>query len=88
MKTTSYNGKKYAFDKAPRCGAKTKNNHGLPCQSPAVKEKHRCRLHGGAKGSGAKMGNKNALKHGETTSNMKEFRKTVRQVIRESKFNI
>jgi hypothetical protein len=33
-----------------RCGARTRN--GTPCQSPAVREKRRCRMHGGARGSG------------------------------------
>lgn len=44
------------------CGAKTRN--GRPCQSKPVKNKKRCRMHGGAKGSGAPIGNQNALKHG------------------------
>jgi hypothetical protein len=43
-----------------RCGAKTRK----PCQSPAVQGKKRCRMHGGAPGSGAPRGNKNAIKHG------------------------
>ena len=37
---------------------------GNPCRSPAVRGKRRCRMHGGAAGSGAPMGNKNALRHG------------------------
>jgi glucans biosynthesis protein len=45
-----------------RCGAKTRS--GTPCRSPAVQGKERCRMHGGAKGSGAPPGNRNALKHG------------------------
>ena len=45
-----------------RCGAKTRA--GGACQSPAVAGKQRCRMHGGAKGSGAPKGNQNALKHG------------------------
>lgn len=48
---------------APRCLAKTRR--ATLCQSPAIRGKKRCRLHGGAKGSGAPKGNKNALKHGE-----------------------
>jgi hypothetical protein len=36
---------------APRCLAQTRS--GTPCQKPAAKGKKRCRLHGGAKGSGA-----------------------------------
>lgn len=67
MKTTSYTEKKtYAFDKAPRCGARTKSHNGLPCRSPAIKDKSRCRVHGGARGTGAPHGNMNAVKHGET----------------------
>ena len=31
---------------SPRCGAKTRS--GMPCKSPAVKGKKRCRMHGGA----------------------------------------
>ena len=50
---------------SPRCGAKTRA--GIPCQSPAVQGKRRCRMHGGAKGSGAPKGNHNALKHGTYT---------------------
>jgi hypothetical protein len=45
-----------------RCGAKTRS--GKPCRSPAVHGKRRCRMHGGATGSGAPRGNKNAQKHG------------------------
>lgn len=47
---------------APRCGAKTR--WGPPCRAPAVAGRRRCRMHGGAKGSGAPLGNSNALKHG------------------------
>ncbi len=54
--------KVYSFQKAKRCGAKTRA--GTPCKAPAVHGKNRCRLHGGANGSGAPVGNKNAYKHG------------------------
>ena len=47
---------------SPRCGAKTRS--GSPCKSPAVSGKARCRMHGGAAGSGGQPGNRNALKHG------------------------
>jgi len=40
-----------------RCGAKTRL--GAPCRSPAISGKSRCRMHGGAKGSGAPSGNSN-----------------------------
>ena len=44
------------------CGAKTRS--GTPCTSKAEEGKRRCRIHGGAKGSGGQLGNKNAFKHG------------------------
>ena len=47
---------------SPRCGAKAR--HGQPCRAPAVRHKSRCRMHGGAQGSGAPKGNQNAVKHG------------------------
>jgi hypothetical protein len=57
---------KYLFGcSSPRCGARTRS--GGYCQSPAVQGKHRCRMHGGAAGSGAPLGNKNAFKHGVYT---------------------
>lgn len=75
MKTTSCTEKKrYAFDDAPRCGARTKRNNAKPCLAPAVRGNVRCRIHGGAKGSGARTGNQNALKHGLNTHNMKALR--------------
>ena len=55
-----------------RCGAKTRN--GTPCASPAVAGKKRCRMHGGAPGSGAPRGNQNALKDGFHTRAMKLFK--------------
>ncbi len=55
----------YAFNLASRCGAKTRM--GAPCKSPAVRFRLRCRMHGGARGSGAAKGNQNAFKHGYTT---------------------
>ena len=84
MKTTSYTdteNKAYAFDSAPRCGAKTKSNHGNPCRCPAIKGKARCRVHGGARGSGAPRGNVNALTHGNTTAAAKVFRSDIRSAI-------
>ena len=47
---------------SPRCGARTRA--GARCRSPAVNGKKRCRMHGGAYGSGAPKGNQNALRHG------------------------
>jgi uncharacterized protein YjcR len=45
-----------------RCGAKTRASGA--CRSPAVHGKKRCRMHGGAEGSGAPRANRNARKHG------------------------
>lgn len=53
------------FKDIPRCGAKTRR--GSPCASPCVHGKKRCRMHGGAAGSGAPKGNQNNLKHGRYT---------------------
>lgn len=86
MKSSPYTGKiQYSFEKAPRCGAMARSNNGLPCRSPAVRGKQRCRMHGGGKGSGAQVGNTNALKHGATTAKIKGFKKTVKQLIKRSK---
>ena len=82
MKTTSCTeNRTYAFDKAPRCGAKTKSNNGNPCRCPAMSGKARCRIHGGAAGSGAPRGNVNALKHGNTPAASKAFKRDARQAI-------
>ena len=68
---------------SPRCGAKTRK--GTPCQAPAVAGKARCRMHGGAKGSGAPVGNQNALKHGAYTRESLAFRKHVRELLKDGK---
>jgi hypothetical protein len=53
------------FQKARQCGARTRS--GKPCRSPATK-KGRCRLHGGASGSGGPSGRGNGqYRHGERT---------------------
>lgn len=66
---------------APRCDARTRS--GEKCRSPAVKMKDKCRMHGGAKGSGAPMANTNARKHGLFTQEMREHRRMVREHIRQ-----
>lgn len=75
----------YPYLSSPRCGAKTKRNNGNPCRSPAVRDKKRCRIHGGAKGSGGQKNNTNAIKHGLTTTNVKNFKKSVKNIIQDSK---
>jgi hypothetical protein len=64
---------------SPRCGAKTRL--GGSCQSPAVHGKRRCRMHGGAHGSGAPKQNKNALKHGLFTRRAIAQRKEVQALL-------
>lgn len=86
MKTTSRTEKKhYAFESAPRCSARTKSNQGKPCRCPAVRGKARCRVHGGGRGSGARIGNANALKNGATTAEAKTFKAEIRQLLRHYK---
>jgi len=67
---------------AVRCGAKTRK--GTPCKNPPVTGKRRCRMHGGAPGSGAPLGNRNALKHGYYTAEAIEARKEARRILDES----
>ena len=65
---------------SPRCGAKTRS--GASCRSPAVAGKRRCRMHGGACGSGAPVGNENARKHGLYTKAAINERKQTRVLMR------
>jgi hypothetical protein len=66
-----------------RCGARTRA--GAPCRSPAVSGSRRCRMHGGAPGSGAPRGNENALKHGLYTRTAKAERRRVQELMRQSR---
>jgi hypothetical protein len=66
-----------------RCGARTRQ--GSPCRSPAVAGKRRCRMHGGAAGSGAPAGNRNALKHGRYSREAVEFRRLLHELAREAR---
>ena len=68
------------MNRAPRCGALTRS--GKPCQSPAVRGKRRCRMHGCASGSGAPIGNKNALRHGHYTAEAIARRRELSELIR------
>ncbi len=65
---------------APRCGAKTRR--GTSCQSPMVRGRKRCRMHGGAYGSGAPKGNRNAWKHGFRSKEYLEEKRRGREIIR------
>jgi hypothetical protein len=64
---------------SPRCGAKTRA--GSACRSPAMHGKKRCRMHGGAKGSGAPRANLNARKHGLFTRTAIEERRRIQAVL-------
>lgn len=66
-----------------RCGARTRS--GKPCMAPAVHGKTRCRMHGGALGSGAPPGNRNALKHGRYTRRRIEERRQLQQLVRQAR---
>jgi len=68
---------------SPRCGARTRL--GMPCRSPSVAGKRRCRMHGGAKGSGAPRGNENALKHGAYTREALARRAQMRGLLRDAR---
>lgn len=64
-----------------RCNAKTRA--GRPCRNAPVQGKRRCRMHGGAPGSGAPPGNKNALKTGFHTSASIALRQQIRQIMKD-----
>jgi hypothetical protein len=66
-----------------RCGART--GAGGACRSPAVSGRRRCRMHGGAKGSGAPTENSNALKSGLYTAERLAMRRQVGLIMRASK---
>ena len=66
-----------------RCGAMTRS--GRLCRAPAVHGKARCRMHGGAPGSGAPKGNRNALKHGLYTREAIAERKALKALIQQSR---
>jgi hypothetical protein len=68
---------------SPRCGARTRS--GKPCRSPAVGGKKRCRMHGGAPGSGAPRGNQNALKHGQYRREAVAERRQLSELVRQSR---
>ena len=68
--------------KARRCGAKTRAGH--LCKQAAVTGRTRCRMHGGAKGSGGPRGARNGnFKHGLHTLEAKTTRNAIRENVRE-----
>lgn len=71
-----------AMQASPRCGAQTRS--GKACRAPALRDKTRCRMHGGTAGSGAPFGNRNAVKHGFFTREAIDERKFIRSVLTEA----
>ena len=69
----------YPFMGSVRCGAKTRQ--GTACQSPAVRSRKRCRMHGGTN-KGAPADNSYALKNGFTTKEAKQLRKAVKELLK------
>jgi len=68
---------------SPRCGAKTRS--GGACRSPAVHGKKRCRMHGGARGSGAPKANQNARTHGLFTKDAITERRGIQRLLGEAR---
>jgi hypothetical protein len=68
---------------SPRCGAQTRS--GGSCRSPAVYGKKRCRMHGGAPGSGAPKANQNARKHGLFTRDAIAERRLIQALLGEAR---
>ncbi len=68
---------------AQRCGAKTRA--GGACAAPAVAGGQRCRMHGG-RGSGAPVGNANALKHGAYDREMRARLTQVRALRKQARY--
>ena len=71
------------FAHLPRCGAKTRS--GKPCRRPRGPRNRRCHLHGGAPGSGAQLGNQNALKHGFYSGRMLALQRAAAELLRNSR---
>lgn len=66
---------------APLCHAR--NRKGLPCRCPAMRGKARCRLHGGAEGSGAPKGERNGMwKHGGFSREAMALRRAAQTLLR------
>jgi hypothetical protein len=69
---------------APQCGAKTRR--GTVCRAKAANGKGRCRLHGGALGSGAPSGPRNGnYRHGRETKEAIAERQFMRALLRQSR---
>lgn len=74
---------KIAAHAAARCLAKTRR--GLACQQAAVRGKRRCRMHGGAVGSGAPAGNRNRYVHGRYSAASIALRRLISAMVRNAR---
>jgi hypothetical protein len=68
---------------SPRCGAKIRS--GGSCRSPVVCGKKRCRMHGGAPGSGPPRANQNARQHGLFTRDAIAERRQIQALLGEAR---
>jgi hypothetical protein len=68
---------------SPRCGAKTRA--GGACRAPTLRGKRRCRMHGGAPGSGPPRGNHNARRRGLFTRQAIAERKQIEALLDEAR---
>ncbi len=76
----------HAANLTPRCGAKTRS--GKPCRAPAVTGRRRCRMHGGAPGSGGPLGKRNGnYRHGRFTNEAIAIRRELRAWVRQMNAN-
>jgi hypothetical protein len=67
-----------SVSQAARCGAKTKSD--APCKSAPVTGRRRCRMHGGADGSGVPKGERNGnFKHGRYTEEVQAARRWLQE---------
>ena len=71
---------KLPMHQARRCRAKSKRS-GKQCKAPAVRGKAVCRMHGGARGSGAPAGNSNAFRHGGYAAEAISKRRAIRALL-------
>jgi hypothetical protein len=63
-----------------QCGARTRA--GAPCRAPKIAGKSRCRMHGGAAGSGAPKGERNGnWRHGRFTCEAVAERRAARGLL-------
>jgi hypothetical protein len=65
------------------CGARRRD--GSPCEARPASGKRRCHVHGGAPGSGAPKGNRNAFKTGAHTAASRARLKAMRDYVRASR---